>query len=133
MDDIRYPSGLNVRPITVEEGIAESRLVIAEYERRYGCSSHDMAEVVASGKAYDTRDMAAWLSHYRYLMRLEGPPPRYCPCCKGDTTVADFSHNARNSDGYQDWCKKCNSEDRRLRKTHTRVTVEMIRESLGVH
>ena len=71
MDDIRYPNGLNVRPITVEEGIAESRLVIAEYERRYGCSSHDMAEAVASGKAYDTRDIATWLSHYRYLMRLE--------------------------------------------------------------
>ena len=71
MNDIRYPSGLNVRHLTVEEGIAETRVVIAEYERRYGCSSHVMAEKVASGKVYDTRDIATWLSHYRYLMRLE--------------------------------------------------------------
>lgn len=71
MDNIRYPSGLNVRHITVEEGIAEIRPVIAEYERRYECSSRDMAEAVAGGKVYDTRDIATWLSHYRYLMRLE--------------------------------------------------------------
>ena len=71
MDEIRYPSSLNVRHVTVEEGIAETRIVIAEYERRYECSSHDMAEMVASGKVYDTRDIATWLSHYRYLMRLE--------------------------------------------------------------
>lgn len=71
MDDIRYPSRLKVRHITAEEGIAETRTVLAEYERRYGCSSHDMAEAVASGKVYDTRDIATWLSHYRYLTRLE--------------------------------------------------------------
>lgn len=71
MNDIRYPKGLSVRHITVEEGIAETRVVIAEYERRYGSSSHDMAEAVASGQVYDTRDIATWLSHYRYLVRLE--------------------------------------------------------------
>ncbi len=131
MEELR--KRLNIREVTIEEHIEELRPVVAEYEQRYGCSSHEMAEAVRSGEVYDTRDIDTWLSHYRYLTMLEGPPPRYCTCCDVVKTVADFSRNARNSDGYQDWCKKCNSEDRRLRKTYMRVTVEMIRESLGVH
>ena len=131
MEELR--KRLNIREVTTEEEISEVREMIADYERRYGRSSREMAEAVRSGEVYDTRDIATWIFYYRYLKRLEGPPLRYCTCCDVVKTVADFSRNARKSDGYQDWCKKCNSEDRRLRKTHTRVTVEMIRESLGVH
>ena len=65
MEELR--KRLNIREVTIEEHIEELRPVVAEYERRYGCSSRDMAEAVASGKVYDTRDISTWLSHYRYL------------------------------------------------------------------
>ena len=68
MEELR--KRLNIREVTIEEHIEELRPVVAEYERRYECSSRDMAEAVASGKVYDTRDISTWISHYRYLTRL---------------------------------------------------------------
>lgn len=70
MEELR--KRLDIREVTVEEHIEELRPVVAEYERRYGCSSREMAEAVRSGEIYDTRDIDTWLFNYRYLMRLEG-------------------------------------------------------------
>ena len=133
MEELR--KRLNIREVTIEEhieGIAPGRRGVRATLRLQ--FPHEMAEAVRSGEVYDTRDID------RVAVTLPVPDDArraasevlYLLRCR-DTTVADFSRNARNSDGYQDWCKKCNSEDRRLRKTYMRVTVEMIRESLGVH
>ena len=73
MEELR--KHLDIREVTVEESIAELRALIADYERRYGRSSYDMAEAVRSGEVYDTRDIDTWLFNYRHLMRLEGLLP----------------------------------------------------------
>lgn len=70
MEELR--KRLDIREVTVEESIAELRALIAEYERRYGRSSREMAEAVRSGEVYDTRDIATWIFNYQDLMRLEG-------------------------------------------------------------
>lgn len=70
MEELR--KHLNIREVTTEEYMEELRPIIADYEQRYGCSSHDMAEAVRGGEVYDTRDIAEWLSHYRFLTMLEG-------------------------------------------------------------
>ena len=63
---------LDIREVTTEEYMEELRPIVADYEQRYGCSSRKMAEAVRSGEVYDTRDIAEWLSHYRFLTMLEG-------------------------------------------------------------
>ena len=72
MEELR--KRLDIRESTVEESITELRAVIADYERRYGRSSQEMAEAVRSGEVYDTRDIDTWLSHYRYLTILQELP-----------------------------------------------------------
>lgn len=72
MEELR--KRLDIREVTTEEYMEELRPIVADYEQRYGRSSHEMAEAVRSGEVYDTRDIAEWLSHYRFLTMLEGQP-----------------------------------------------------------
>ena len=70
----RFPKNgtrlLPVRTVTTEERRKELLGKLADYERRYGCTSEEMLESLRTG-AYDTIDIATWMYDYRSLKRLE--------------------------------------------------------------
>ena len=40
---------------------------------------------------------------------------KFCPRCKKDLDIGDFSLAPRRKDGLRGWCKKCYNEDNRVR------------------
>ena len=70
----RFPENgtrlLPIRTVTTEERRNELLRKLADYERRYGCTSEEMLESLRNG-AYDTIEIATWMYDYRSLKRLE--------------------------------------------------------------
>ena len=66
------PSNVRIRRRTrpVADGIRLYERYARRFERKYGRSSAEMAEAVASGEADCSAEIALWLSAYRKTQRL---------------------------------------------------------------
>ena len=80
-----------VRVAPREVFIAEKRAIVAEYERRYGMSSEEMAALVDSDAIVPTIEMMTWYQAYDVLQFLiETTPTTGTPgTTTGTFTTAD--------------------------------------------
>ncbi len=73
---LRYE--LRVRRESIDATVTRLRAFVRSMERRYGRSSEEMLEDVASGKTCETAEVARWLIDYgtlQYLTRGEENEP----------------------------------------------------------
>ena len=61
---------IRVQDVAVEEAIVRLEVYISRMERRYGRSSREMAEEVASCRSRNTVEVSAWLANFHDLSRL---------------------------------------------------------------
>lgn len=54
---------------------------------------------------------------------------KMCSRCNNELPISDFNSNRSTSDGHQSWCRKCQAEDRKLRKNNN--TLPITRKSIA--
>lgn len=69
---------IQVRQEPIEVTIRRLETFVARMERRYECSSEEMAQAIRSGKARETAEVARWLGEFGVLVNLKAAHARGC-------------------------------------------------------
>ncbi|MCK6563591.1 MAG: hypothetical protein L6Q80_02440 [Dehalococcoidia bacterium] len=70
---------IEVRQESIGTTIHRLETFVARMERRYECSSEEMAEAILAGKARETAEIARWLGEFRVLTNLRNTRAAGCP------------------------------------------------------
>lgn len=61
---------IRIRETSVEREVERLEVFVSRMERRYECTSAQMARDLAEGRARDTAEVAKWMADFQALDRL---------------------------------------------------------------